>query len=62
MIFSCNITATITKDHSACVLENRPSLFVLQLHLLCVFGAGIAMSSWCWTSPSLRTWLRFIKK
>ncbi|XP_037934792.1 protein smoothened [Teleopsis dalmanni] len=49
-------------EHTLCKIENRPSVAVLQLHLLCLFGSGIVMSTWCWTSSSIETWKRYIKK
>ncbi|XP_067623011.1 protein smoothened [Eurosta solidaginis] len=49
-----------TEEH--CKIETRPSIALLQLHLLCVFGAGIVMSTWCWTPASLETWRRFLRR
>ncbi|XP_017473360.1 PREDICTED: protein smoothened [Rhagoletis zephyria] len=45
-----------------CRIENRPSIALLQLHLLCLFGSGIVMSTWCWTPSSIETWRRYIRK
>ncbi|XP_018796507.1 PREDICTED: protein smoothened [Bactrocera latifrons] len=45
-----------------CRIENRPSIALLQLHLICLFGSGIVMSTWCWTPSSLDTWRRYIRK
>lgn len=41
-------------------MESRPSLAILQLHLLALFATGVAMSSWVWTSSTLQAWKRFI--
>lgn len=48
--------------HSACRQVARPSLGVLQLQLLCLFVAGIVMSSWCWTRQSVGAWRRYARK
>ncbi|KAJ6646366.1 Protein smoothened [Pseudolycoriella hygida] len=58
----CKILSTYTDVHTACKLENRPSVAILQLQLLCLFGSGIVMSSLCWTTSSIDTWKRYIKK
>ncbi|CAD7078690.1 unnamed protein product [Hermetia illucens] len=50
------------KRDELCKIENRPSIAMLQLHLLCLFGSGVVMSSWCWTPASIETWKRYIKK
>ncbi|XP_055858335.1 protein smoothened isoform X2 [Episyrphus balteatus] len=58
----CRITQTYNDDHVVCKLEHRPSVAVLQLHLICLFGSGIVMSTWCWTPSSVETWKRYIRK
>ncbi|XP_023296961.2 protein smoothened [Lucilia cuprina] len=50
------------EEHVKCKLETRPSVSILQLHLLCLFGAGIVMSTWCWTPSSVETWKRYLRK
>ncbi|XP_054742762.1 protein smoothened [Anastrepha obliqua] len=45
-----------------CRIEVRPSIALLQLHLLCLFGSGIVMSTWCWTPSSIETWRRYLRK
>ncbi|KAM7352157.1 smoothened, frizzled class receptor isoform 2-T2 [Cochliomyia hominivorax] len=50
------------EEHIKCKIENRPSVSILQLHLLCLFGAGIVMSTWCWTPSSVETWKRYVRK
>lgn len=62
IIDSCKILSTYTDVHTACKLENRPSVAILQLQLLCLFGSGIVISSLCWTTSSVDTWKRYIKK
>ncbi|XP_060666468.1 protein smoothened isoform X1 [Drosophila nasuta] len=57
----CRITS-VFDENSVCKIENRPSVGVLQLHLLCLFSSGILMSTWCWTPSSIETWKRYIKK
>lgn len=58
---SCRISS-VFDENSVCKIENRPSVGVLQLHLLCLFSSGILMSTWCWTPSSIETWKRYIKK
>lgn len=62
--FSCKIKSTYSSElQSACVLKNRPSVAVLQLKYLCLFGASLVTSSWCWASvPTYKTWIRFFRK
>lgn len=43
-------------------MEFRPSIAKLQLHLLAPFFAGVLMSSWVWTSSTVETWKRFIRR
>ncbi|XP_034472010.1 protein smoothened isoform X2 [Drosophila innubila] len=56
----CRISS-VFDENSVCKIENRPSVGVLQLHLLCLFSSGILMSTWCWTPSSIETWKRYIK-
>ncbi|KAG8224389.1 hypothetical protein J437_LFUL016392 [Ladona fulva] len=46
----------------ACRFESRPSLAMVQLHILAPFAAGIVMSSWVWTSSTLQAWRRFFRR
>lgn len=48
--------------HGDCRMEVRPSLAMVQLHLLALFAAGVVMSSWVWTSSTVDTWIRFFKR
>ncbi|XP_017856969.1 PREDICTED: protein smoothened isoform X1 [Drosophila arizonae] len=57
----CRISS-VFDENSVCKIENRPSVGILQLHLLCLFSSGILMSTWCWTPSSIETWKRYIKK
>lgn len=57
----CNITSTYS-DVPKCLMESRPSVAVLQLHLFCVFASGIIMSSWVFTHSTIDTWRRFIQR
>lgn len=46
-----------------CKLKSRPSVAILQLRLLCLFGACFVLSSWCWASTSTyKTWIRFVRR
>uniref|UniRef100_A0A1A9WK74 Protein smoothened n=1 Tax=Glossina brevipalpis TaxID=37001 RepID=A0A1A9WK74_9MUSC len=57
----CRIFSSFN-EHIQCKIEKRPSFSILQLNLLCLFGSGITMSSWCWRSSSLDTWKHWIRK
>lgn len=47
---------------TSCKLRTRPSVAILQLRLLFVFGTCTVISSWCWTSSTFKTWRRFVRK
>ncbi|KZC04568.1 PREDICTED: protein smoothened [Dufourea novaeangliae] len=57
----CAIT-TKCLDISECKMEVRPSAAKMQLHLLLPFFSGILMSSWVWTSSTVDTWTRFLRR
>ncbi|KAL1488964.1 hypothetical protein ABEB36_014747 [Hypothenemus hampei] len=57
----CKLTS-FSADYSHCKQTNRPSVAMLQLHLLAVFGMGIAMASWVWCDATLHAWGRYIRK
>uniref|UniRef100_A0A1B0C9F1 Protein smoothened n=1 Tax=Lutzomyia longipalpis TaxID=7200 RepID=A0A1B0C9F1_LUTLO len=58
----CKITTSYHEDYvNTCKLNSRPSVAILQLHLLCLFASGIVMSSWVWTHSTLGIWRRYIK-
>ncbi|XP_075153385.1 smoothened, frizzled class receptor [Haematobia irritans] len=59
---NCTIFGRFNNEYVQCKIAHRPSVSVLQLHLLCLFGAGIVMSTWCWTPSSLETWRRYLRK
>lgn len=42
-----------------CSVKNRMSLLVIYLYLISVFGTGILMSSWVWTTSCIDAWKRF---
>ncbi|KAK7076484.1 hypothetical protein SK128_007506 [Halocaridina rubra] len=55
-------TAEESSGSYACKIAERPNLNVYKLHLLALFGAGIIMSSFCWTPNTLNTWKRFLRR
>ncbi|XP_066159357.1 protein smoothened isoform X1 [Euwallacea fornicatus] len=57
----CKLTSFGT-GYSHCKQSERPSVAMLQLHLIAVFGKGAAMASWVWYSATLHAWGRFIRK
>ncbi|KAG0716171.1 Protein smoothened [Chionoecetes opilio] len=59
-----NMTASAEIRHgtSVCTISERPSINIYKLHLLAFFGAGIIMSSWCWTPNTIQAWKRFLRR
>ncbi|CAG5134549.1 unnamed protein product [Candidula unifasciata] len=60
-IANVSVTATSGDARSVCVIEDRPSLIAMEIHIFAFFGAGIAMSSWSWTHASFSAWERFFR-
>ncbi|GAB0090742.1 Protein smoothened [Sergentomyia squamirostris] len=59
----CKITTSHHEDFvQRCMMQSRPSVAILQLHLLCTFGTGIMMSSWVWNRSTVNIWKRYVKK
>ncbi|XP_055550855.1 protein smoothened [Wyeomyia smithii] len=58
----CQISSTYTDVTSSCKIQNRPSVAILQIHLICLFASGIVMSSWVWTNSTLKTWGRYFRR
>ncbi|XP_063227815.1 protein smoothened isoform X2 [Bacillus rossius redtenbacheri] len=56
----CRITNSASLAPDPCRLRARPSVMMLQIHLLMFFSASVVMSSWVWTAATLATWRRFI--
>ncbi|XP_045127939.1 LOW QUALITY PROTEIN: smoothened homolog [Portunus trituberculatus] len=59
-----NMTAPAEIRHGSlvCTISDRPSINIYKLHLLAFFGAGIIMSSWCWTPNTIQAWKRFLRR
>ncbi|KAJ3653499.1 hypothetical protein Zmor_012748 [Zophobas morio] len=57
----CKLTS-LSSDFCHCKQESRPSVAMLQLQLLALFGSGILMSSWAWCPSTLHSWARYIRK
>ncbi|XP_056644172.1 protein smoothened [Diorhabda carinulata] len=57
----CKLTS-LSSDSTHCKQDSRPSVAMLQLQLLAVFGSGIAMASWVWCDATLHAWGRYIRK
>ncbi|XP_037786917.1 smoothened homolog isoform X1 [Penaeus monodon] len=58
-----NITADVQdSNRTSCKIAERPSINLYKLHLLALFGAGIIMSSWCWTPNTIQAWKRFFRR
>lgn len=58
----CRISSSFEGSFETCKMTHRPSVAVLQLHLLCLFGSGIVMSSYVWRKSSVEIWQRFVKR
>lgn len=56
----CLISSQFTDVQLHCKMETKPTIGMLQFHLICFFGSGIAMSIWIWTHSTLESWRRFI--
>eukprot|EP00092_Neocalanus_flemingeri_P027713 GFUD01030083.1.p1 GENE.GFUD01030083.1~~GFUD01030083.1.p1 ORF type:complete len:1052 (+),score=290.32 GFUD01030083.1:52-3156(+) len=58
----CNLRQQLKDGLQECNLSSKPSLTMLELELLCMFGAGILCSSWVWTRSSLNSWMLAVKQ
>lgn len=58
----CKISSNFEENYEICKMGQRPSVAVLQLHLLCLFASGIIMSCWVWTQSTIDIWRRYIKR
>ncbi|XP_014239427.1 protein smoothened [Cimex lectularius] len=58
----CRLGVGELGSEGECRMSSRPSLAMLQLHILSLFVTGILMSSWVWTQTTLNTWTHFIAK
>ncbi|XP_069696692.1 protein smoothened isoform X2 [Periplaneta americana] len=58
----CRIMSSGNADTKRCKIESRPSLSMMQLHILVMFLAGVIMSSWVWTSSTVDTWRRCLRR
>uniref|UniRef100_A0A182WFH4 Protein smoothened n=1 Tax=Anopheles minimus TaxID=112268 RepID=A0A182WFH4_9DIPT len=59
----CQITSIYNDDvTNSCRIEQRPSVAILQVHLICLFASGIVMSSWVWTNSTLESWGRYFRR
>ncbi|KAK9504914.1 hypothetical protein O3M35_009082 [Rhynocoris fuscipes] len=45
-----------------CKMGSRPSVAMLQLHVLSLFSVGVLMSSWVWTHTTINTWATLIAR
>lgn len=50
------------EDTSACRMLNRPSISLLQLHLMSLFASGMVMASFVFTPSSLEIWSRYFRR
>ncbi|CAH1954676.1 unnamed protein product [Acanthoscelides obtectus] len=57
----CKLT-NLGFDSSHCKQDSRPSVAMLQLQLLALFGIGLSMASWVWCDSTLHTWGRYIRR
>ena len=58
----CRISSTYTDATSTCKMANRPSVSMLQLHLLCLFASGIVMASFVFTPSTVEIWGRYFRR
>ncbi|KAK5641587.1 hypothetical protein RI129_010134 [Pyrocoelia pectoralis] len=57
----CKLTS-LSSDLSQCKIEVRPSVAMLQLQLLAVFGSGLAVASWVWCTATFHVWTRYFRR
>lgn len=50
------------EDSSACRMLSRPSISLLQLHLMSLFASGMVMASFVFTPSSLEIWTRYFRR
>lgn len=60
----CKITSAYSDDDglTSCQLHTRPSIALLQLHLMSNFAAGIVMASFVFTPATVEIWGRYFKR
>ncbi|CAH1773640.1 unnamed protein product [Owenia fusiformis] len=56
------VAKAVSNTTMTCSISSRPSLVAVQMNIFAYFGAGIVMSSWVWTKPTLEAWKRFLGK
>lgn len=61
-IYRCLLGVVGDVEIENCRMQNRPSVLMVQLQLIALFGTHINVSSWVWTSSTAQTWLRFYHK
>lgn len=57
----CKITTTYEEVES-CKNHYRPSVSILQLHLMSLFASGVVMASFVFTPSTLEIWSRYYKR
>ncbi|CAH1406701.1 unnamed protein product [Nezara viridula] len=60
--FKAYILCKLGVGESECRMESRPSLAMLQIHILALFLSGGLMSTWVWTQTTFESWQRFIRR
>lgn len=58
----CRISSTFTDESVTCKMADRPSLSMLQLHLLSLFAFGLLMSSFVFTPSTVHIWGRYFRR
>jgi smoothened protein len=59
----CRITTMYSEeDASSCRMTSRPSISLLQLHLMSLFLSGMVMASFVFTPSSLDIWSRYFRR
>lgn len=58
--FRCKLNIVPDTDVGSCYIEYRPSVSIKQLYILVLFGNGVLMSFWVWTSQIGNAWSDFL--
>jgi len=61
----CNLKSQIASEGRGleeCGIQDRPNQTLLELQLLCMFGAGLLASSWVYTKESMHSWRLFLQQ
>ena len=56
MLKRCEASKTFLNKPQKCEMKVKPSMVLMQIQMIAVFGTGITVSTWSWTKATLKTW------